>query len=158
MGQRMHFGQMKRREFITLAGAAAWPLSSWAQSGQGPISRVGVLMSNNEGDPEASSRVAAFEGGLQKVRLAKGRNVLVHYRFGVNNAEQDRNAVSEIVGLRPDVILAHTPSTLAALQRATRTIPIVFVQAADPVEAYWFGLKHDQKGLVAQLYWPKQGK
>jgi putative ABC transport system substrate-binding protein len=143
----MQFGHLNGRKFTTLlSGAAvAWPHAARAQSGQGTIPRVGVLMGNNEADPETSSRVAAFEGGLQKVGLAKGRNVLVHYRFAVNNAEQDRNAVSEIIGLRPDVILAHTPSTLAALRRATRTIPIVFVQAADPVEV----------GLVSNLTTPE---
>ena len=107
--------------------------------------RIGVLMSSAENDPESSARVEAFEQGLQKAGLARGRNLLIDYRFGVEQSRQVRHAVGELLALGPDVVLAHTPSTVAALQRATRTIPIVFVQAADPVNL----------GLVTSLAQPE---
>jgi putative ABC transport system substrate-binding protein len=97
------------------------------------MSRIAVLMSNSADDAEALARVKALELGLLKLGLTKGRNLVIDYRFGVVGAPQVQRSVDELIGLGPDAILAHTPATVAALQRATRTIPIVFVQASDPV-------------------------
>ena len=134
-----------RRQFISVLGAAvAWPVAARAQQPD-RMRRVVVLMSSLADDPETLARVKAFEQGLQKAGLAKGRNLLIDYHFGVNTLEQDRSVVAEVVGLGPDVVLAHTPSTIAALQQATHTIPIVFVQAADPVNL----------GLVTSLAKPE---
>ena len=124
---------MRRRAFITLlGGAAAWPLSGSAQQPD-RVRRIGVLMGFLESDPEAQARVAAFREGLQKLGWTEGRNVQIDTRWAALDAQAMQRFAKELVGLQPDVILAHTtPATLAA-QQETRTIPIVFVQVADPV-------------------------
>ena len=125
---------MKRRAFITLLGGAAiaWPLSGSTQQ-LDRVRRIGVLMGFLESDPEAQARVAAFREGLQKLGWTEGRNVQIDTRWAALDAQAMQRFAKELVGLQPDVILAHTtPATLAA-QQETRTIPIVFVQVADPV-------------------------
>ena len=125
---------MKRRNFITLLGGAAiaWPLSGSTQQ-LDRVRRIGVLMGFLESDPEAQARVAAFREGLQKLGWTEGRNVQIDTRWAALDAQAMQRFAKELVGLQPDVILAHTtPATLAA-QQETRTIPIVFVQVADPV-------------------------
>jgi putative ABC transport system substrate-binding protein len=120
-----------RREFVTLLGGGiGWPLVAYAQQAQ-RAKRICVLMSVTEDDPEASARVQALELGLRKLGLVKGRDIRIEYRWGV--LELDDHDAAQLVASAPEVILAHSPPTLAALQRATRTIPIVFVQAFDPV-------------------------
>ena len=125
---------MRRRAFITLLGGAAiaWPLSGSTQQ-LDRVRRIGVLMGFLESDPEAQARVAAFREGLQKLGWTEGRNVQIDTRWAALDAQAMQRFAKELVGLQPDVILAHTtPATLAA-QQETRTIPIVFVQVADPV-------------------------
>ena len=133
---------MKRRQFITLlGGAAAWPLAAHAQQGQ---RRVAVLIAIPETDPEGQLRIAAFRGGLQNLGWIEGRNIQIDYRWSTGNAERLKAAAAELVGLRPDVIFAGNTTAVIALQRATSTLPIVFVQVADPVA----------RGLVASLARP----
>jgi putative ABC transport system substrate-binding protein len=123
----------RRREFITLlGGAAAWPLAARAQQGE-RIRRVSVLMPTGENDAEGRSRVAAFVEGLREVGLTEGRNVKLDYRWGGTNVEHLRTLASELVALAPDVLVAGSSPPLAALRRATTTIPIVFVLVSDPV-------------------------
>jgi len=125
---------VRRRAFITLLGGAAiaWPLSGSTQQ-LDRVRRIGVLMGFLESDPEAQARVAAFREGLQKLGWTEGRNVQIDTRWAALDAQAMQRFAKELVGLQPDVILAHTtPATLAA-QQETRTIPIVFVQVADPV-------------------------
>ena len=125
---------MKRRDFISLLGgaAAAWPLAARAQQIE-RIRRVGVLMPLAADDPEAQGRVAAIEQGLKQSGWNIGQNLEIDYRFGGGNPDRMRSSAAELVALAPDVILASTALTLSPLQRATRTIPIVFVQIYDPV-------------------------
>jgi ABC transporter substrate binding protein len=92
-----------------------------------------VLMSNAETDPEALARVGALEQGLRKLGWSQGRNISLSYRWNVADAESVRTSVRDLMDSNPDVVLAHTPATVAALKQATRTTPIVFVQASDPV-------------------------
>jgi putative ABC transport system substrate-binding protein len=134
---------MRRREVITLIGgaAAAWPLAARAQQGQ---RRVAVLIAIPETDPEGQLRIAAFRGGLQNLGWIEGRNIQIDYRWSTGNAERLKAAAAELVGLRPDVIFAGNTTAVIALQRATSTLPIVFVQVADPVA----------RGLVASLARP----
>jgi putative ABC transport system substrate-binding protein len=124
---------MRRREFIAgLGGAAAWPLVARGQ--QTPrMRRIGVLMPGAADDPEAPAQVAALAQGLQEHGWTIGRNVEVDYRWGANSDESARPAAVELVALRPDILVAATGSTVRALQRATRTVPIVFARALDPV-------------------------
>src|SRR6202048_3498348 len=130
----MQFGQLKRLDFITLlGGAAAWPL---AARGQQPdqMRRIGVLMGYAESDLEAQAWVTAFVQGFKELGWIVGRNVSIDYRFGAGDADRMRAYAEELVGLAPAVILAHTSPVMAALQQATRTIPLVFVDVFAPVE------------------------
>jgi putative ABC transport system substrate-binding protein len=124
---------MRRREFITLLGgaAAAWPVVARAQQPDG-MRRIGVLIGFAEDDPEAKARLAAFRQGLEKRGWSEGRNVRIDYRYAPAGAEAQVLA-KELVALQPDVILAHTTPVTAALQRESRTIPIVFAVVADPL-------------------------
>ncbi|HET7166247.1 MAG TPA: ABC transporter substrate-binding protein [Pseudolabrys sp.] len=126
---------MRRREFITLiGGAVAMPLVAGAQQRE-RMRRIGVLMGTAAADPEGQARIAAFRQGLQKLGWTEGQNAQVDVRWGGGDADLDRRFAAELVALTPDVILATASSTVAALQGATRTVPIVFAHAADPVAA-----------------------
>jgi putative ABC transport system substrate-binding protein len=124
---------MRRREFIALLGgaAAAWPLAARAQQPDG-MRRIGVLMTLAEDDPEAKARLAGFRQGLEKRGWSEGRNVRIDYRYALAGA-QAQVLAKELVALQPDVIFAHSTPTVAALQRESRTIPIVFAGLADPI-------------------------
>src|SRR5262249_61750960 len=124
---------MKRRAFITLlgAGAAAWPLAARAQQGE-RIRRIGVLSPTAMDDQQDKKRLAAFQQRLQQLGWSDGHNVRIDYRFAAADPENYRKSAAELVALAPDVILAPGTSLVHMLQ-ATRTIPIVFPFAADPV-------------------------
>ena len=125
---------MKRREFVMLlgGGAVAWPLAVRAQE---RMRRIGVLMNTLSEEPEAQARVAAFLQGLQEAGWSVGRNVRIETRWGGGDNARLRKSAVELVALNPDVILAGTGSTVTPVQEASRTIPIVFAQAIDPVGA-----------------------
>jgi putative ABC transport system substrate-binding protein len=122
---------VKRREFIMLiGGAAAWPVAARAQTKH--MRRIGVLMGLVASDPEAQSRVAAFEGSLRERGWVKGRNVLIEYRWaGDGNVGRDHAA--ELLAMAPDMILANSTPLTAALRDQSRAVPIVFTQVTDPV-------------------------
>ena len=124
---------IKRRDFITLLGgaAAAWPLAARAQQGE-RVRRIGVLLGFAEDDPETKARLAAFRQGLEKRGWTEGRNVRIDYRFALAGA-QAQVLAKELVALQPDVIFTHATPLVAALQRESRTIPIVFAGLADPI-------------------------
>jgi putative ABC transport system substrate-binding protein len=135
---------MNRREFITLlGGAATWPLGARAQQAD-RVRRIGVLMNLAADDPESSKEMTAFLGGLQELGWTLGGNLQIEYRWGAEDADHHRKNVAELVALVPDVILTAGGTGVGALQQATRTIPIVFVEAADPVN----------RGLVQSLARP----
>jgi putative ABC transport system substrate-binding protein len=127
---------MRRRDFIVLLGgtAATWPLAARAQQTK-QMRRIAVLMVLGADDPEGQARVAAFEQGLQQLGWTVGQNVQIDYRWASVNAEELRKYAAELVALKPDVILVHSSSAVAPLLQATRTIPIVFTNVADPVGA-----------------------
>jgi putative ABC transport system substrate-binding protein len=124
---------MMRRAFITLiGGAAAWPLAARAQQGE-RMRRIGVLMHGRADEPEAQARLLAFLQGLGEAGWAVGRNLRIDYRWSVGNAARVFRDAAELVALAPDVILAGVGGTTGPLLQASRTVPIVFAQALDPV-------------------------
>jgi putative ABC transport system substrate-binding protein len=127
---------MRRRELITLLGGAAvaWPLAARAQQPE-RMRRIGVFIPLAADDPEANSRIAAFQQGLQQLGWTDGRNVRIDYRWSAGNADDTRKYAAELVALAPDVILATGSSSVGPLLQATRTVPIVFAIVPDPVGA-----------------------
>ena len=124
---------MRRREFLGLAGTAlaASPIAVRAQ--QEPTRRIGVLSAIAQDDPETKSRVAAFEGALGGLGWTVGRNLRIDYRWADGDAARLRPLAAELVRSSPDAILAMATTSLMALHRETRSIPIVFAQVPDPV-------------------------
>jgi putative tryptophan/tyrosine transport system substrate-binding protein len=125
---------MRRRQFITLLGgaAAAWPLAARAQQSE-RMRRVGVLMPWDENDPEGKLRYSAFAQALVDLGWADGRNVRMDLRWAGGDINRIRALAQELVGLQPDIILTSATAATVALQRETRTIPIVFASMGDPV-------------------------
>jgi len=130
--------KIARRKFIAALGgtAFAWPLAARAQQ---PARRIGVLMVGAQADSEAQARLAAFLDGLQQLDWTVGRNMRIDTRY----VESNRSA-EELIALAPDVILASASASVAALQRITSSVPIVFANVIDPVGA----------GFVASLARP----
>jgi len=124
---------IRRREFITLlGGAAAWPVAARAQQGD-RVRRIGVLMSRDENDPEGKRRYSAFTQALAGLGWTEGRNLRMDLRWVGADAGRIRVSAQELVALQPDIILTQATPNTAAVQRETRTIPIVFVGVSDPV-------------------------
>ena len=123
-----------RREFITLLGgaAAAWPFAARAQQGE-RVRRIGVLVPGDENDPVMKSRISAFTQALVDLGWTDGRNVRMDLRWVGPDTNRIQALAQELVGLRPDIILAAATPVTAALQRETSTIPIVMANVADPV-------------------------
>jgi putative ABC transport system substrate-binding protein len=125
-----------RREVITLLGgaAAAWPLAARAQRSD-RVRRIGVLIPYDENDPLVKPRVPAFTQALAALGWTDGRNVRIDPRWGGGDANRIRAFAQELVGLQPDIIVTSSTLATAALQRETRTIPIVFASLGDPVDS-----------------------
>src|SRR5262252_630071 len=124
---------MRRREFIAFIGstAVAWPLETRAQQAD-RIPRVGVLLGIGENDPEAKTRVKAFQQGLRDLGWFESQNIRIDYRFAAGNADLINKYVAEPVTLAPDVIVGNSTPVLAALRHKTSSIPIVFAVVNDP--------------------------
>ena len=128
----MQFGQIERREFVTLlGGAVAWPIAARAQQ---PVSVIGFLSSRSPG--EFAGLVAAFREGLRETGFVEGPNLAIAFRWAEGRYEQLPALAAELVALRVAVLFTAggTPSALAA-KAATSTIPIVFSALADPVRS-----------------------
>ena len=125
---------MRRREFITLVGGASlgWPLAAHAQQGE-RMRRASVLMSYVESDTGAQKWAKAFDDSLQELGWNSGRNIQLDHRWPGPNPDRLRGVAEELVRLSPDVLLAGATPAVIALQHATRSIPIVFANVADPV-------------------------
>ena len=136
---------MNRRALITLlGGAATWPVAGRAQHPE-RLRRIGVLMSTAENDKSAPVRLGSFLGGLEQLGWTEGRNIRIDLRWAAGDLElSSKKYAAELVALAPDVLLATAGPTVAALQAETRTVPIVFAHAVDPVGA----------GFVASLARP----
>jgi putative ABC transport system substrate-binding protein len=124
---------MKRREFIALlGGATVWPVAAHAQQPT-RIRRISVVLQYRESDPEAQLNVAAFRRRLEELGWSEGRNVRVDIRWGAGDIRRRRAIAAEVVALAPDLILAASSVYVELLQELTRSIPIVFASAIDPV-------------------------
>jgi putative ABC transport system substrate-binding protein len=124
---------IRRREFITLLGSAAiWPLAARAQQGE-RVRRIGVLMPGVESDLVRKTFDTAFTQTFAGLGWTDGRDVRMDLRWWGDDTDRLRALAKELVGLRPDIILTSGAPATAALQRETRTIPIVFVTTLDPV-------------------------
>ena len=123
-----------RRQFISALGGgmAAWPLAARAQQPE-QMRRIGALQIQAADDPIVKSAFAAFTQGLQQLGWAEGRNLRIDSRWSAGDVSAMRANAVELVQLRSDVIFAVGSPGLAAAQQATRTIPIVFINVADPV-------------------------
>ena len=133
---------MRRREFITLlGGAATWPLAARAQQPE-RMRRISVLMAFDERDARAKGWLSRFTQGLSELGWTEGRNLQMEVRWA-DSVDRMRMFAKELVELRPDVILSFGTPVTAALQRETRTIPIVFAIVSDPVgEGFVESLSH----------------
>jgi putative ABC transport system substrate-binding protein len=132
---------IQRREFITLVGgAAAWPLAARAQPGD-RVRRIGVLMAGDENDPLRKSRLSTFKQALAGLGWTDGRNLRIDLRWDGDDINRARALAQELVGLQPDMIVTYGEVATLAVQRETRTIPIVFSNVGDPVAS----------GIVARL-------
>jgi len=125
---------MRRRDFIKgiVGSATAWPLSALAQQGE-HMRRIGVLMNIGADDPEAPAMVGAFSQGLAESGWIIGRNARIDYRWYQGNAEAARANAAELLALTPVIILVSGTRGATAVKQLTRTVPIVFVNVADPV-------------------------
>jgi putative ABC transport system substrate-binding protein len=135
---------IQRRDFITLlGGAATWPLAARAQQGD-RVRRIGVVMNYDENEPAAKARVSAFTQALAGLGWTDGRRMRIDLRWAGPDINRMRALAQELVGLQPYIIVTSGYAATAAIQRETRTIPIVFVNAGDPVAS----------GIVARLNQP----
>jgi putative ABC transport system substrate-binding protein len=125
--------RMKRREFIALLGgaAAAWPLAVDAQAER--VRSIAVLTGLPATDPLGQAEVAAFRHGLQELGWVPGRNIQIEYRWPDTDIDLIGAAATELVALKPEVILARATPSVAAVRRETSAIPVVFLQVADPL-------------------------
>jgi putative ABC transport system substrate-binding protein len=141
----MQFGQLKRREFIAALGAAvaARPLAARAQQPTG-TRRLGVLLNLSENDVEAQRLVKAFRERLAQLGWADGRNLRIDYRWAGGDIGRIRTFAKELVERSPDILVGYATPSVAALQQETRSIPLIFLSATDPVG----------QGLVASLAHP----
>jgi putative ABC transport system substrate-binding protein len=131
---------MRRREFITGLGAAAWPLAAQAQQGD-RVRHIGVLMPFYENDPVWKRRLSAFTQALAELGWTDGRNLRLDVRWAGGDTNRIQALAQELVRLQPDIIVTDSTPATGALQRETRTLPIVFANVSDPVAA----------GIVARL-------
>jgi putative tryptophan/tyrosine transport system substrate-binding protein len=123
---------MRRREFIAGLGVAAWPMASHAQQAEPRPRKIGALMVTSENDRAGNAFLTSFRQGLRELGWNDSR-VHMDIRWTGADTNRAREFAKELVDLNPDVILAHATPATAALQRITRTIPIVFVGVSDPV-------------------------
>jgi putative ABC transport system substrate-binding protein len=122
-----------RRKFVVaLGGAAAWPLAARAQQGN-RVRRIGVLLGGDENDPVWKTRLSAFMQPLADLGWTVGRNLRMDLRWSGDDIKRIPALARELVGLQPDILVASATPATAALQRETRTIPIVIVSGGDPV-------------------------
>jgi putative ABC transport system substrate-binding protein len=125
---------MRRRDLIIAIGGAVavWPIAARAQQPE-RIRRVGVLLGTAESDPEARSLISATRHRLEQLGWSEGRNIRMENRWTAGDSERLRAYAAELAQLNSDVIVCEGTPVVAAVQQATRTIPVVFVNANNPI-------------------------
>ncbi len=152
MRRRLYRDHMRRRKFITLIGGAAalWSQAASAQK-PGEVRRIGLLL-GLESDPEGKAQLSGLTQGLAELGWIDGRNLRMEIRWAGGDVDRARTFAKELVALQPDVIVAQGTPATAALQRETRTIPIVFVVVTDPVgDGFVAGLPHPGGNITGFL-------
>jgi putative tryptophan/tyrosine transport system substrate-binding protein len=136
---------MRRRELISLLGGAvvSWPLTARAQQPD-RMRRVGVLFATGESDPDTPARIAAMRHELQSLGWSEGKNLRIDVRYGDGNTKVIQDRAIQLVNSNPDVILILGTVVASAVQKVSRSIPVVFTQVSDPVQA----------GIVSSLAHP----
>jgi putative ABC transport system substrate-binding protein len=130
---------MRRREFLAgVGGAAAWPMLSQAQQGA-RLPRIGVVMNTQETDPEGRVRLDAFTDALKGVGLMEGQGISLDVRWTAGEPARIEQQVAEMLAREPDIVLAWGAFAVRSLQKRSTTVPIVFVQITDPVQAGFVG-------------------
>ena len=125
---------MRRRDFITLLGAATLSSSLVAQAQQSDrVRRIAVLMNNAEDDPEGQTRAAAFRQGLKALGWTEGTNLRIDWYWTAGNVGRVRGDVAELAQDAPDIVVANGRVILSEAVKVIRSIPIVFVLVNDPV-------------------------
>jgi len=122
---------------------AAWPLAVRAQQGD-RVRRIGVLLTGDENNLFSKPGLSVFTQALAGLGWTGGRNVRMDFRYAGDDINRIRALAHELVGLQPDIIVTYASPATVAVQRETRTIPIVFASVADPVAS----------GIVARLNQP----
>ena len=127
---------MRRRDFINFLSVAvvAWRTSAHAQQVE-RTHQIAILIPFRDDEPQVKLRLSAFKERLHELGWIEGRNIRFDYRFTGQDAESIRTGAEELIALGPDVVVAWSNTTVVILQKATQTIPIVFVGASDPVES-----------------------
>ena len=145
---------MKRRDFIAgIGSAAAWPVVARGQ--QVNIRRIGALMVTAENDPEAQSRIETIRQGFRELGWIEGGNLRIDYKWTGGDTARTRGFAAELVRSMPDVIIANGTLALLAIQRETKTIPVVFVTVGDPVgQGFAASLSHPGGNITGFTSFP----
>jgi putative tryptophan/tyrosine transport system substrate-binding protein len=124
---------VRRREFITFVTGAAVAGAVAARAQQATTKRIGVLMPESEGNADSKARVVAFENTFKQLGWVPGRNFQIDYRWAIGDIQKMSLLAADLVNSAPDALVAVSTPSLAAMQKATHTIPIVFVAVSEPV-------------------------
>ena len=124
---------MRRRQFLGVLGAAAtWPVAARAQQAE-RVRRIGMLLGFPDTDPESPARIELFQQTLDRLGWKEGRNVHIDYRWAGAERNRLQMHAKDLIRAMPDVVVAETSPATAALKQESRTTPIVFINAGNPI-------------------------
>ena len=124
---------LRRRDFISIIGAAATTGLFATRARTEPVRRIGVLMGMDAGDPAGQSEVTALKQGLLELGWVEGRNLQIEHYWPGCEPDRIQASAKELVARKPEVIVARTTPVVAALLKETRIIPIIFTYVFDPI-------------------------
>ena len=146
---------IKRRSLLVALGSAAtaWPLGVFGQAIEKPR-RVAVLISAGEKDPEGQSRIESLRQGLRDLGWIEGRNIQLDVRFAGGKTELFHEYTAAFIANAPDLIVVNSTAALGVVYEATKTIPVVFMAAFDPVGlGYIKSLAHPGGNITGFTFW-----